>query len=306
MISLLRALFLLWLASLAVFLLPALMPGDPALLALNERNQAATPENTAALRAEWRMDDSLAWQYGRWLGGFVSGDWGKSLRTGRPVAQEIGPRLPWSIAIGGGGILLAALLCLPLGFAAARRPGGMLDRLTRGFTIGAQIAPSFLIAVLAAWLLSAQLRWLNLYTGIPLERVALPMLLVGLYALAPLTRIVRNAFLAAGEQSYLRTALAKGLSPGQALRRHAGKPVLVSVLAALTPQMAWIIGGTTVMEVAFAVPGLSQLVVESVATRDYAVLRVYVMGIAILMVAVHAGAELLRSRLDPRPVACVA
>lgn len=304
MTTLARSLFMLWLASLAVFLLPALMPGDPALLALNERGQAATPENAAALRAEWRMDDGLVWQYGRWLRGFVSGDWGPSLRTGRSVAQEISPRLPWSLAIGGGGILLAGVLCLPLGFAAARRPGGIVDRLTRGFTIGAQIAPSFLIAILAAWLLSAQLHWLNLHTGPAFERVLLPMLLVGLYALAPLTRIVRNAFLIAGEEAYLRTALAKGLRPGQALRRHAGKPVLVSLLAALTPQMAWIIGGTTVMEVAFAIPGLSQLVVESVTTRDYAVLRVYVMGVAILMVAVHAAAELLRGRLDPRPVVC--
>jgi len=306
MTSLLRTLFLLWLASLVVFLLPVMMPGDPALLALTERNQAATPENAASLRAEWRMDDGLVPQYARWVMGFASGDWGLSLRTGRPVAQEIAPRLPWSLAIGGGGILLAAILCLPLGFAAARRPNGAADRLTRLFTIGAQTAPSFLVAILAAWLVSAQLRLLDVYTGAPAERVALPALLVGLYALAPLTRIVRNAFRAAGEEAYLRTALAKGLRRGQALRRHAGKPVLLALLAALTPQMAWIVGGTTVMEVAFAVPGLSQLVVESVATRDHAVLRVYVMGVAVLMLAVHGAAELIRNRLDPRPVACVA
>ncbi len=305
MTALLRALSMLWLASLVVFLLPALMPGDPALLALAERNQAATPENATALRIEWGMSDGLVPQYGRWVLGFVSGDWGLSQRTGRPVADEIAPRLPWSIAIGGGGVLLATLLCLPLGFAAARRPGGIADRLTRLFAIGAQTAPSFMVAVLAAWLISAQLRLLDIYTGGPLQRVVLPMTLVGLYSLAPMARIVRNAFLLAGEQPYIRTALAKGLDSGRALRRHALKPALVALLAVLTPQMAWIVGGTTVMEVAFAVPGLSQLVVESVATRDYAVLRVYVMGVALLMVAVHSAAELIRGRLDPRPMACV-
>ncbi len=306
MTALLRAVFLLWLASLAVFVLPALLPGNPALLALTERNQAATPENVAALKAEWRMEDGLARQYARWVTGLVSGDWGLSLRSGRPVADEIGPRLPWSIAIGGGGILLAALLCLPLGFAAARRPHGIADRLTRLFSIAAQTAPSFLVAILAAWLFSAQWRLLDLHTGGPIQRVALPLLLVGIYSLAPLTRIVRNCFVAAGEQAYLRTALAKGLGPGQALHRHAGRPVMLALLAALTPQMTWIVGGTAVVEVAFAIPGLSQLVIESVATRDYSVLRVYVMGVATLMVVVHSGAELIRSRLDPRPVACAA
>lgn len=304
--SLLRLAFVLWMVSLVVFLLPLAMPGDPAGIALLERQQAATEENLQALRQAWGLDRSLPAQYGQFVIGFLSGDWGVSLRTERAVVEEMQPRLPWSLAIGAGGLLIAVLLCLPLGHAAACRPGGLLDTSTRALAVAAQSLPAFVLAIVAAWLLSAQWRLIDVYTGGPAQRLLLPTLLVALYALAPLTRLVRQALLDAADQPYMRTARAKGLSRGQALRRHGLRPALLTLLAALTPQAAWVVGGTAVVEVAFAIPGLSQLVVESIASRDHPVLRAYLLAVALLMVAVQAAAIVLRRLLDPRPAACAA
>lgn len=299
-----RAALLLWLLTLIIFLLPALMPGDPALLALADRNQELSAANAAALRAEWGSDESLPAQYAAWLGALLAGDWGISLRSGQPVLREILTRLPWSAAIGGGGLLLAVLLCIPTGFAAALWRGGAIDRGTAVLAVAAQTAPAFFLAVLLAWLLSAQLRWLSVYTGPPGERIVIPILLVALYTFPPLARVGRNAFLALREEPWFLTALAKGLSPAPALLRHAGRPVALVMLAAVVPQMAWAIGGTAVVEVIFAVPGLSQFVVESVAARDHAVLRIFILLVALGMVSVHLAADLLRARLDRRVPAC--
>ena len=299
-----RGLLLFGLLSLAVFLLPALMPGDPALTTLIERNQEPTAGNIAALQAEWGLDDTLPVQSGRWVGQVLPGDWGASLRSGRPVADEIGARLPWSVAIGGGGLLLAVLLCLPVGFAAALGQGGWFDRITGLLSVAVQTAPAFLIAVLLAWLLSAKLRWISVYTGPPGERLAIPVLLVAIYTFPPLARVARHAFLTVAAEPYFLTALAKGLSPARALLTHASRPVALVLIAAITPQMAWTIGGTAVVEVIFAIPGLSQFIVESVVARDHAVLRVFILLVALGMIGVHLLAAFARAGIDHRRPAC--
>lgn len=300
-----RSVFLFAALTVAVFLLPSLMPGDPALVALVDRNQEPSAQNIAALQSEWGLDDSLPVQYGRWVGQLVTGNWGVSLRSGRPVLDEILARLPWSVAIGAGGLILAVLLCTPIGFAAALWRGGWFDRFTSVLSVAVQTAPAFLIAVLLAWLLSAQLRWLHVYTGPPEERVIIPLLLVALYTFPPLARVARHAFLTVGEQPYFLTALSKGLSPARALLAHATRPVALVLLAAITPQMAWAIGGTAVVEVIFAIPGLSQFVVESVMARDHNVLRIFVLLVALGMIAVQGLAMFARNGLDRRGASCV-
>lgn len=299
-----RAALLFAALTLVVFLLPTLMPGDPALVTLVERNQEPSAENVAALQSEWGLDDSLPIQYGRWLLQLMSGDWGQSLRSGRPVIDEIRTRLPWSAAIGAGGLFLAVLLCIPVGFASALWRGGWFDRATSVLSMAVQTAPAFLIAVLLAWLLSAKLRWLNVYTGPPAERVIIPLLLVALYTFPPLARVARLAFLGAADQPYFLTALSKGLSPARALLTHAKRPVALVLIAAITPQMAWAIGGTAVVEVIFAIPGLSQFVVESVVARDHNVLRIFVLLVALGMIAVQGVALLARGGLDRRVTPC--
>jgi len=282
------------------------MPGDPVLIALHEQSQAASAENLRSLRAAWGVDRSWPERYISFIHDAVRGDWGTSLRTGRAVADEFTARLPWSLAIGGGGLLVGALISVPLGYAAAYRPGRSADIITRGYVVFSQTLPAFVLAVALAWVVSANWRLIPVYTGIPTQRALLPVLLVAFYAAAPLTRVVRHAFLDAAAQPFMLTALAKGLSRAQALRRHAGPHALSTLLSALVPQMAWVIGGTAVAEIAFAIPGVSQLLVESVASRDHPVLSAYIMGAAAMMVTVQALASACRNRLDSRLVSCAA
>ena len=299
--ALLRGALLLLGVSAVVFAVLRAIPGDPVLIALSEGGFAADPATVADWRRSLGLAGSWTAQYFDWLVALARGDWGLSLRTRRPVALELADRVGWSCAIGVGGVALAALLSLPLGRAAALRPGGVVDTASRVIAVTLQSVPAFALAIGVVALVSAFPGTLRLYTGGVLERLAVPMALVCLYALSPLVRVVRRAYLDESALPHLLVAEAKGLSAPLALRRHGGQAALLSLLAALPPQMTWAVGGTAVVEIVFGIPGVSQLVVDSVAARDHAVLQVFVMLVAIAMVVVHATVDLLRGHLDPRP-----
>lgn len=289
--------------SLLVFAVIRATPGDPVLQMLAERNQAVTPDNVSALRSELGLNAALPTQYVDWVASLARGDWGTSWRTRQPVRDELARRLPWSLAIGGGGLALAASLSLPLGGLAAARPGGAIDALSRIGVVASQALPAFVLALLLAWLASAQLGWIKVYSGSMAERIVLPLCLVTLYALPALLRVTRQAFAQAQQAPWMLSALARGMHPDLALARYGGKQAMIALIAVLTPQCAWMLGGTAVAEIVFAIPGLSQWVVESVGARDYPVLQVFVLGIALLMLTLHALAQWLHAQLDPRPAA---
>jgi peptide/nickel transport system permease protein len=294
------ALAALWAASVLAFLVLKAMPADPVLLVLIDRNVPPTPEAVAELRAAWGLDRSLAGQYAAWLGRFLTGDWGVSFRTDRPVLTEFAERLPLSLAIGFGGLALAAVTAVGLGLAAAERPGGAADRATRLLAVLGQSVPAFWTALLMIRLFGVELRVLRPFLGGDVERLVLPVLLVALYSAGSLARVMRRELLAAAATPWFRTAMAKGLTRGQALRRHALRPALGGLLAALVPECGWAVGGTAVAEVVFAVPGISAYLVESVAARDYFALQGYVVSVAAWMMAVHLAAAALRRAIDPR------
>ena len=300
--AILRAILLLLGVSVVVFALLRAIPGDPVLIALAEGGMAADPATVADWRRSLGLGGTWSAQYLDWLGALLRGDWGLSLRTRRPVALELADRVGWSCAIGIGGVALAAILSMPLGRAAALRVGGAVDVTSRALAVALQSVPAFALAIGVVALAAAFPGTLRLYTGGVLERVAAPTLLVFLYALSPLVRIVRRAYLDESARPHLRAAEAKGLSRADALRRHGGPAALLALLAALPPMAPWAVGGTAVVEIVFGIPGISQLVVDSVAARDHTVLQVFVMLVATAMVLVHATVDLLRGRLDPRPV----
>lgn len=299
----LRAILLLLGVSVVVFALLRAIPGDPVLIALAEGGMAADPATVADWRRSLGLNGTWTAQYLDWLGALLRGDWGLSLRTRRPVALELADRVGWSCAIGVGGVALAAVLAMPLGRRAALHAGGAIDATSRALAVALQSVPAFALAIGVVALAAAFPGTLRLYTGGVLERVAAPTLLVFLYALSPLVRVVRRAYLEESTRPHLRAAEAKGLSRADALRRHGGRAALLALLAALPPMATWAVGGTAVVEIVFGIPGISQLVVDSVGARDHAVLQVFVMLVAIAMVVVHAAVDLLRGRLDPRPAA---
>ncbi len=289
-----------WLAvCAAAFVLFRLAPGDPAAIFAQTAGIAGA-EVEAALRATWGVDRPLAAQFIDWMAGLVQGDLGRSFRDGRPVTADFAARLPWSLAIGAGGLAIGLALALALGFRAALRPGGPADISTRALAVLAQCLPAFAVGLVVLWLLAVELRLIRPLTGGTLQRLLLPMALVALFSVGSLARVVRAAFAEVRAAPWFRTALAKGLSPTAALWRHGRRHVALTLLAVLTPEIAWVIGGTAVAEIVFGTPGLSERVVAAVAGRDYPVLQAYAAFTAATVLAARLAAGLLSDRLDPR------
>ena len=282
------------------FTLFRLTPGDPAEIFAATANVGGAAL-VAELRAQWGLDRPAVEQFWRWLAAFLQGDWGHSFVTGRPITAEFAARLPWSLAIGLGGLTLAALSGFGLGFAAARRPGGLLDGLSRALAVAGQALPAFAIGLLLLWYLSAELRLVRPLFGGPIERLALPLLLVAFFSIGGLARITAAAFAEVERAPFLLTARAKGLGRSSALWRHGRGHAALALVAALTPEAAWVIGGTAIAEIVFATPGLSEFVLRAVTNRDFAVLQAYVAVIAVWLLAVRGLAEVAHRHIDPRP-----
>ncbi|MEM6932006.1 MAG: ABC transporter permease [Pseudomonadota bacterium] len=290
-----------WLAVVAAaFILLRLMPGDPVEVFLNQVNIRSGPEIVAAYRAEWGLDGPLTTQFLRWLGGFLTFDWGVSFETGRSVSQDFATRLPYSAAIGLGGMTAAVIGGYALGFCAARWPCGWADAASRAFAIAGQALPAFAVGLILLWVFGVQLRWISAFGGGTMERILLPMLLVAFFSLGSMSRLTRAGFWEVRQSPYYRTALAKGRSQTGALWHHGRSAGLLTLIAGLAPEMAWIVGGTAVAEIVFGVPGVSERVVQAVSNRDYAILQPYIALIALWVALTLQGARLVRHALDPR------
>ncbi|MEM9439296.1 MAG: ABC transporter permease [Pseudomonadota bacterium] len=299
--GLLGRLTLSWLAVVAAaFVLLRLMPGDPIELFLAELNVRSGPEIVAAYRTKWGLDGSLGGQFLNWLGGFLTLDWGSSFQTGQSIAADFARRIPYSVAIGFGGMTIAILGGFALGFAAAHRQDGWADTLSRGLAVAGQALPAFAVGLVLLWIFSVQLRWVNPFGGGHVEQMLLPITLVAMFSIGSLSRLARAGFVEVKQSAYYQTALAKGRSAAGALWHHGRAASALTVIAGLAPEMAWLVGGTTIAEIVFGVPGLSERVVQAVNHRDYAVLQPYIALVALWVALVLQGAALLRRSLDPR------
>jgi peptide/nickel transport system permease protein len=296
----LRAAGMLAATSVLAFAMLHAMPGDPAEIALAQWNIAATPETIGALRRQWGLDRNLIQQYLAWLGRFASGDWGVSFRTGRPILTEMLDRLPVSAGLGFGGIALASVLAVPLGFLSGLRAGSVADHAVRAVNVLTQSVPVFWLALVLLWLLGVKLQLMRPFAAEGAARFALPVLLLAVYSLGSLASVYRTELLAQRGEPHFLAARAKGLSEPRALWSHAHRAALYSLVAAVGPEFGWVVGGTAVAEIVFALNGIGQFLVQSVSARDYFVLQAYVVVVAAWMVLVRFGIEASLRLLEPR------
>ncbi|MCZ7485545.1 ABC transporter permease [Rhizobium rhizogenes] len=285
--------------SFASFTLIAWMPADPVQIAIRVWNLTATSETVAALREGWGLDRPLILRYLHWFVDFVTGDWGRSFRTGESVFAEFIERLPLSLMLGISGLLLAIAVAVPLGFSAAARPGGIADRASRAFSVFVQAVPGFWLGLVLLWVLGVQLRWIRPF-GTDITAIVLPVILIACHSAAVFARIYRRDMIETTRQPYFRTALAKGLSHRQALWRHAHRGAFYALLSAVRSEAGWVIGSTATMEILFNLPGISQFLVQSIAVRDQMVLQAYVMVIALWLLFMNLIVQLFQRLLDPR------
>ena len=295
----------LFVASIVVFLFMAVLPGDPAQVALGVN---ATPDLVAKTRHDFGIDRPLITQYLDWTGGVLHGDFGRSYVTRDAIGPQLIDRLGVTLWLVGTGMLVALAIALPLGTLAAVRhrkaSGTALSGLTQ---IGVAI-PAFIAAILLVQVFAVRLRWLpsggwtppNQNAGEWIRGLVLPALSLGLVQGAVLTRYVRSSVLDTLGQDYLRTARSKGLRPYQALFRHGLRNAAVPVVTVLGLQLATLLIGAVVVERVFVLPGLGSMLLDSVASRDLLAVQGIVLVLVVGVLLVNFVVDVLYNVLDPR------
>lgn len=292
-------------ASVVVFFLLSVMPGDPARAQLGTDASEADVEN---LREQLGLNQPVAARFGSWLLGFVRGDLGTSYASGTPVAPEVFEALQVSLLLVLTGIAVAVVIALPLGTVAAMRqnkPDGVL--LAALSQVGISV-PNFLAGLLLITVFAVQLGWFPAGGwsapvdgfGTFLHHLALPALSLGLVRGAILARYTRAAVLDIQREDFMRTARAKGLTPGRAMRRHGLRNALVPVVTVTGVEFSALIIGAVVIETVFVIPGMGSLLLRSVANRDLVQVQAIVMVIVILVLVVNLLVDLVHTLIDPR------
>lgn len=293
----LQAIPLLFLASLVVFLLIHITPGDPVRLMLGEQ---ASDEQVAAVRAQMGLDRSLPEQYVRFLGRALQGDLGMSIRAIRPTTDLILLALPATVQLAATALVLAVIIGIPVGIAAALKQGSWFDNLVLFLALLGQSVPSFWLGLTLISLVA--LRWRLLPTSGYDEwrHLVLPACALAPFLAGIIIRITRTSFIDVLRQDYIRTAYAKGFHLTPVIFRHALKNALLPIVTVLGLQTGALLGGAVVTETVFAWPGVGQLAVNAIASRDYPVVQGVVLVSALIFVVINLVVDLLYSVLDPR------
>ena len=283
--------------TLATFLMLHLTPGDPVTIMLGE---FASASDVARLRAELGLDRPIVVQYLKFLGRAVRGDLGSSIRSRRPVQEEIAERLPPTMVLALAAQVLAVCAGITAGVtaAAARRPS--VDSAIVAVTLVGLSMPTFWSGLLLILLFSLTLGWLPITASGGLRALILSAVTLAAPAAAVLARVTRASVLEVLRQDYVRTARAKGVSERLVVYRHALRNALIPVLTVAALQFAGLVAGAVIVESVFSRPGLGRLAVTAILSRDFPLAQGIVLVVASMYVFVNVGVDLVYGVLDPR------
>ncbi|AUS81125.1 ABC transporter permease [Actinoalloteichus sp. AHMU CJ021] len=301
---LLQSLVTLFLVSVVIFAGVRAMPGDPALLLAGDD---PSPETVAAINEQYGFDRAWPLQYLTWIGQMLRWDFGESIRTGMPVSETILTRLPATLELAALSLLVAALVGVLAGVAAAVRQGRPTDWLANGVALLGLSVPNFWLGLMGILVFAVALGWLPASGYVPffespagnLASMVMPAIVLGTGLAAIILRQTRSSMIEALSSDYVRTARAKGMTPRRVVA-HALRNSLITVLTILGLQLGALISGTVVTEQIFVLPGFGRLMVESVFTRDFPVIQATVMVTAVGYILVNLVVDLLYSVVDPR------
>jgi peptide/nickel transport system permease protein len=299
----------LFLASLIVFFIIRLIPGNVVDLIAGQMAQFGKPVDKEAVRRSLGLDVPLLVQYGRWIGGIIlHGDFGTSIWRNTPVAREVLARWPVTLELGILGLLVSLVISLPIGVYSAIRQDSFGDFIARSVAILFMAVPAFWIATMIMVFPSIWWGWSPPIMLIPfrkdpignLKMFIVPAIVVGMEIAGVVMRMTRSMMLEVLRQDYVRTAWAKGLKERAVVSRHALKNAFIPVVILIGLQAPVLVGGVVVIEQIFDLAGLGRLLIESISFRDYPL----VMGIMLLfgagMVVINLLVDIVNSFLDPR------
>jgi peptide/nickel transport system permease protein len=292
-------------ASLIVFTLPRLIPGDVVQLMLEEK---AYGKDLADLRAKLGLDRPIPVQYVDWVRRLARGDLGESLWTRQPVLGELGRRMPVTLMLGFLSLVVAVVIGVPIGILSAVRPDGALDFFARSAAILGLSVPGFVQAIVVILLPAVWWGWtprmgfteLAEGPGTYLLQFVLPAIILGTASAAAIMRLTRGMLLEVLRQDYVRTAWAKGLQERVVVLKHSLKNAIIPVVTVLGLQIAQIAGGSVIIESIFGLPGMGQFLVEAITQRDYPVIQGINLLIVVIIVATNLLVDLFYAMIDPR------
>ena len=292
-------------ASLVIFFVIEVVPGDPAsfMLGLN-----AQPDTIAALRSELGLDVSKLERYLVWVGGMLQGDFGSSYTYSTPVTEMIGDRIWVSLPLPLSALTLSTLIAFPAGIYAASRRGKPGDMAVMGATQLGIAVPNFWFAMMLVLIFAINLRWFSAggFAGwdkgaaAAMKSLTLPAIALALPQSAILARVMRSALLDVLGEDFMRTARAKGLTRRQALMRHGLRNAMIPVLTIIGMQFSFLLAGAIIIEQVFFLPGLGRLIFQSISARDLIVVESVVMLLVFLVILVTFLVDLAYAAVDPR------
>jgi len=284
-----------------------LIPGDAVAIMLGA-NTEITEGGMNELRSRLGLDQPVFVQYWNWISHAVSGDFGTSIWTGRPVADEIAANLWPTLELTFLSVLVGAGLSIPLGCFMASARGSFSELITRVLAITGLTIPSFWLGIVALFMAAKYLPGVSLLGYVPfsedplenLKRMILPVFALSLPMLANLSRLVRSAMLDALNQDYTRTAKAKGASRRRVVYKHALANALIPFVTSVGVSTGYLLGGAIVIEQVFAIPGLGRLVLGAIAERNYPLVQATILVMTTGFVLVNFLVDMLYLVIDPR------
>ncbi|MBV1868548.1 MAG: ABC transporter permease [Marinosulfonomonas sp.] len=292
-------------ASLVIFFVIEVAPGDPAsyMLGIN-----AQPDTIAALRTELGLDVSKTQRYLNWVGGMLHGDFGTSYTYRTPISEMVADRMWVSLPLAAFALVLSTVIAFPAGIYAASRRGKAGDVVLMGATQLGVAIPNFWFAMMMVLIFAINLRWFSA-GGFPgwdegfwlgIKSLTLPAISLALPQAAILARVMRSSLLDMLGEDFMRSARAKGLSRRQALWRHALRNALIPVLTIIGLQFSFLLAGGIIIEQVFFLPGLGRLVFQSISQRDLIVVESVVMLLVFSVIVVNFAVDLAYAAVDPR------
>jgi len=284
--------------TLIIFALRVITPGDP--LDQIMPSATTTEEQRDAMRAQLGLDQPIPIQFIRYVKGVFTGDFGKSYQTRQPITDTLLVRLPVSLLISCGSVILGLLIGIPLGVISSNRQYSWVDSVVLFFSTIANATPGFVLALTMIAVFSVKLGWLPA-VGItnPLGYI-MPMVTIAVSTSSQYTRITRSSMLEVIRQDYIRTARAKGQAKITITMRHSLRNALIPVAAAAGSQLNIQLGGAFIIETVFGVPGIGKYIADSIAVRDFPVIQGGVILLAFVLTIMNLIIDLSFIVINPR------
>lgn len=288
-------------ASILVFLMMRLLPGDPALQALGGAAASeVTGEQVEALREEWGLNDPLPVQYVAWLRHAVQGDFGRSTVSRVPARDEIISRFPATLQITLAALLVSVTLGVSSGLLAAIKPNSVADRGSMVVALLGVCTPSFWLGLMLMLLFSVKLGWLPTFGKGGISHLILPAITLGAGGAGVIARLTRSSMLEVLGDDYIRTARSKGLRESRVVYRHALKNAVIPVITLIGLEFGFLLSGSVVTETVFSYPGIGLLLITSIQNRDFPIVQGVILLFALQFVLVNLVVDLVYAWVDPR------